>query len=205
MDSTTLLGVVGIGGTLLGTVIGAVGALGAARIASRTQVTTEEQKARRQAYGACATAFLARQDAVFALVKVVREEAARNVIFDPATGAAVEARLQAAEEMRDAVARAVGLVMVEGPYAVSHRAERSARAIEDLFGVLRAWSASIASGRDSEPVPSYHFLALSKMSDVRESLDSFTNACRVVLRPLENRHPLFPARWTRRFSRARQI
>ncbi|MFI6663063.1 hypothetical protein ACIBL8_47175 [Streptomyces sp. NPDC050523] len=53
MDSTTLLGLAGIGGTLLGAVAGAAGTLGSARITSRAQTDTEEQKARRQAYSAC--------------------------------------------------------------------------------------------------------------------------------------------------------
>jgi hypothetical protein len=52
MDSATLLGLAGIGGTLLGTAIGAGGTLGAARVTSRGQAGVEEQKARRQAYSA---------------------------------------------------------------------------------------------------------------------------------------------------------
>ncbi|MFE4861453.1 restriction endonuclease [Streptomyces sp. NPDC056670] len=67
MDSTTLLGLAGIGGTPLGAAAGAAGVLGAARISSRAQAHTEEQKARRQAYSVCATVLLARRDAIAAL------------------------------------------------------------------------------------------------------------------------------------------
>jgi hypothetical protein len=56
VDSTTLLGLVGIAGTLLGTAIGARGATSAARVTSRGQAEVEDQRARRQAYAACSTA-----------------------------------------------------------------------------------------------------------------------------------------------------
>ncbi len=79
MDSTTLLALAGIGGTLLGTAVGAGGALGAARVTSRGQADLEEQKARRQAYSACATALLARRDAAVALLEAFLED-----VFDQA-------------------------------------------------------------------------------------------------------------------------
>ncbi len=69
MDSTTLLSLAGIGGTLLGTLLGAGGTLGAARVTNRGQASVEEQKARRQVYSACATALLARRDAADALLE----------------------------------------------------------------------------------------------------------------------------------------
>jgi hypothetical protein len=68
VDSTTLLGLVGIAGTLLGTAIGARGATSAARVTSRGQAEVEEHQ-------------------------------------------------------RATVARAVGAVVVEGPYQVAAGAE----------------------------------------------------------------------------------
>ncbi|MFE2970548.1 hypothetical protein ACFXKC_44410 [Streptomyces sp. NPDC059340] len=114
MDSTTLLGVVGVGGTLLGTVVGAVGTLGAARITSRTQAAGEEQKARREAYSACATACQVRRDAVAALLDAFDSDG-----FDMGS---VRARIQSIDEQREAVAKAVGAVMIEGPRDVAIRA-----------------------------------------------------------------------------------
>lgn len=86
MDSTTLLGLAGIGGTLLGTVVGAGGTLGSARVTSRRQADVEEQKARRLAYSACATALLARRDTAVALLETFPQDS-----FNPA---AVQALLQ---------------------------------------------------------------------------------------------------------------
>jgi hypothetical protein len=100
MDSTTLLGLAGIVGTLLGTAVGAGGTFGAARVTSRGQADVEEQKARRQAYGACATVLLARRDAAAALLEAFREDS-----FDPAAG---QTLLQNLDAQRDGVARAVG-------------------------------------------------------------------------------------------------
>ena len=93
MDSTTLLGLAGIGGTLLGTAIGAGGTLGSARVTSRGQADVEEQKARRQAYSTCATALLARRDAAVALLEAFPEDS-----FDPI---AVQALLQHLDAQRD--------------------------------------------------------------------------------------------------------
>src|SRR6266542_1344397 len=91
------------------------GALGAARVTSRGQADLEEQKARRQAYSVCATALLARRDAVVALLETFPED-----VFDQA---AAQVQSQNLDEQRAAVARAVGAVAVEGPYAVAHSAE----------------------------------------------------------------------------------
>src|ERR1700722_8112132 len=107
VDSTTLLGLVGIAGTLLGTAIGARGATSAARVTSRGQAEVEEQRARRQAYAACSTALLARRDAAVALLNAFRDDD-----FDLA---AAQARIQDLDDQRAIVARAVGAVVVEGP------------------------------------------------------------------------------------------
>ncbi|MHA4820144.1 hypothetical protein ACXZ65_38000 [Streptomyces aculeolatus] len=185
MDSTTLLGLVGIGGTLFGAVVGAAGALGSARITSKAQVRTEEQKARRQAYSACATALLARRDAMTALLDVFKSDE-----FDEA---AVQSRLREVDEQRDAVARAVGAVAVEGPYQVVHAAEWAAKAVEQLSCRLRDWNTDVAGGRDRNGLlQSQLRYALQDLLDVERMVDGFTEGCRRVLRPSEQDRP---TRW----------
>jgi 7-keto-8-aminopelargonate synthetase-like enzyme len=98
VDSTTLLGVVGIAGTLLGTLAGAGGVLGAARVTSRGQAEVEEQRARRQAYSACSTALLARRDAAITLLNAFSRE-------DDFDLAVARARMQDLDDQRAIVAR----------------------------------------------------------------------------------------------------
>ncbi|MEV0906304.1 hypothetical protein [Streptomyces hokutonensis] len=182
MDSTTLLGLAGIGGTLLGAVVGAAGTLGSARITSRAQATMDEQNARRQAYGACATALLARRDATAALLDLFK-----NDDFDQA---AMQARLQEVDEQRDSVARAVGAVTIKGPYRVAHDAGLAAKAIELLSGRIRDWAGEVSGGRDrDELLGSQLQFAFRDQGDMEEMLDTFTAGCRKVLRPSESDRP----------------
>jgi hypothetical protein len=182
MDSTTLLALAGIGGTLLGTAVGAGGTLGAARVTSRGQADLEEQKARRQAYSACATALLARRDAAVALLETFPED-----VFDQA---AAQAQSQNLDEQRAAAARAVGAVAVEGPYAVAHSAEYAAAAIEVLAGRLRDWVASVGGGQDREElVQSQMRYGREDQRQVQQDVDNFTAECRKVLHPAEGGRP----------------
>jgi hypothetical protein len=141
VDSTTLLGLVGIAGTLLGTAIGARGATSAARVTSRGQAEVEEQRARRQAYAACSTALLALRDAAIALLNAF-------VLDDDSDLTVAQARMQDLDDQRAIVARAVVAVVVEGPYEVTVGAEASMNAVEELAGRLRDWVVSVAGGRD---------------------------------------------------------
>jgi hypothetical protein len=140
VDSTTLLTLVGIVGTVLGTTVGAGCVIGAARVTSRGQAEVEEQRARRQAYGACATVLLARRDAANALLVAF----SHDDDFDPA---AAQARTQDLDDKRVILARAVGAVAVDGPYTVASSAEAAAYAIEELAGRLRDWVTSVAGAR----------------------------------------------------------
>lgn len=174
MDSTTLLGLAGIGGTLLGAVAGAGGAVGSARVTSRGQADVEEQKARRQVYSMCATALLARRDAAVAFLD------AFDGGFDPS--AANSALQNLLEEQRDGVARAVGAVAVEGPDDVALSAEFAARAIEVLAGRLRGWVTVIAAGESREAlVRSQLGYARDDERIVGQAVDDFTAECRKVL------------------------
>jgi len=182
MDSATLLGLAGIGGTILGTAVGAGGTLGAARVTSRGQADVEEQKARRQAYGACATALLARRDAALTLLETFREDS-----YD---SAAARALLENLDGQRDGVARAVGAVAVEGPEEVAYSAQSAAHSIEELTGRLRDWLASIAGGEDRETlIRSQLPYARDDQQIVGADVDRFTAACREVLHPAESRRP----------------
>jgi hypothetical protein len=182
MDSATLLGLAGIGGTLLGTAFGAGGALGSAKVTSRGQAGVEEQKARRQAYSACATALLARRDAAVAFLETFLEDS-----FDPATAQMLLHNLDA---QRDGVARAVGAVAVEGPEGVAATAEYAAQSIEHLVGRLRDWLASIASAEDRETlIRSQLRYARDDQRTGSEDVDRLTSACRKVLHPAENPQP----------------
>lgn len=183
MDPATLLGLAGIGGTLLGAAVGAGGTLGSARVTSRGQADVEEQKARRQVYSACATALLARRDAAVALLETFPEDS-----FDPA---AVQVLLQSLDEQRDGVARAIGAVAVEGPERVAGSAEYAGHCIEQLASRLRDWLASIASGEDRETlIRSQLRYARDDQLIVGEDVDRFTAACRDVLHPAESRRPI---------------
>lgn len=191
MDSATLLGLAGIGGTLLGTAVGAGGTLGSARVSSRGQADMEEQKARRGAYSACATALLARRDAAVAFLETFPEDG-----FDPASAHVL---LQNLDEQRDGVARAVGAVAVEGPEAVADSAEYAAHSIEQLAGRLRDWLASITGGEDRETlVRSQLPYARDDERIVGEDVDRYTAACREVLHPAESRRPKRRRRLARR-------
>lgn len=190
MDSTTLLGLAGIGGTLLGTAIGAFGTLGAAKVTSRGQTDVEEQRARRQAYSACSTALTARRDAAFALLDAFPE--------DGSDLAALHGLLRKLDEQRDGVARAVGAAVVEGPYQVAVSADGGGFAVEVLAGRLRDWVAAVAAGEDREElVRSQLRYGREDQHEVQRSVDDFAAECRKVLHPKEKDG------WT--YKRARRI
>ena len=186
MDSTTLLGLVGVAGTLLGTAIGAGGVLGAARVTSRGQAEVEEQRARRQAYAACSTALLARRDAAIALLESFAYD-------DDFYLAVARARIQDLDDQRAIVARAVGAVVVEGPYTVANSAEYAAGNVEELVGRLRDWVSSVADGQDrKELYLDQGRYGRDDQREVGQMIDRFAENCRKVL------HPAEVERWPRR-------
>lgn len=195
VDPTTLLGLGGIAGTLLGTIAGAGGAIGAARVTRRGQADVEEQRARRQVYGACATVLLARRDAASALLDAFFEDD-----FDLTVA---QDRMRELDEQRDAVARAVGAAAVEGPYSVMSSAEVAASAIEHLASRLRDWVAIVVAGRDerSELVRDQRQYAREDQLEVARLVDDFTTACRTVLHPAESEWPRLSRRRRRRLLR----
>lgn len=75
---------------------------------------------------------LARRDSATALLETFPEYGSDL--------AAAQTLMENLDAKREAVARAVGAVAVEGPDAVAHSAELAAYAIEHLAGRLRDWS-----------------------------------------------------------------
>jgi hypothetical protein len=146
---------------------------------SRGQASVEEQKARRQAYSSCSTTLLARRDAAAALLDTFLEDA-----FDLV---ATQVLLQNLDEQRDGVARAVGAVAVEDPYAVAYSAQIAARAVQAPAGRLRNWVASVAGGRDREQlVDSQMRYGLDHQREVHQRVEDFAAECRKVLHPDES-------------------
>jgi hypothetical protein len=195
VDATTLLALLGIAGTLLGTAIGARGAIGAARVTSRGQAEVEEQKARRQAYALCSTALLSRRDAAVALMEAFRDDD-----FDLA---GAQTRIRDLDNQRGVVAGMVGAVVVEGPYAVADGAQGAAGAVEHLVGRLRDWVGAVAGGEDRQQlVLSQGRYGHDDEREVDQAIDGFAAECRKVLHPAEpERFPLWGRPKRRRLKR----
>ena len=104
--------------------------------------------------------------------------------------------MQDLDDQRAPVARAVGAVAVEGPYAVASSAQGAAYAIEELAGRLRDWVASVAGGDDREElVRSQGRFGRDDQREVVQMVDDFTAECRKVLHPAEvERFPWQPRR-----------
>jgi hypothetical protein len=113
--------------------------------------------------------------------------------------AAVQARLQEVDEQRDAVARGVGAVAIEGPYDVAHDAETAAKAVELLSARLRDWTAEVVGGRDrDELLRSQLWYAHEDQGDMMRTVGHFTAGCRRILRPTERDRPTRRGRLMRR-------
>ena len=177
MDSTTLLGIVGIGGTLLGTFAGAYGAVTAARVSSRGQANVEDQRSRRQAYSACSTALITRRDAATALMDSLREEG-----FGPETA---QILLKDLLDQRSAVMRMVGATVVEGPYPVARLAESAATALQEWVDRLRDW---ITTG-DQDVINDQFRFGREDQQEVTRYIDEFARECRKVLHPQDEGEP----------------
>jgi hypothetical protein len=107
--------------------------------------------------------------------------------------AAVQRQLQEVDGQRDAVARALGAIAIEGPYDVAHDAQLAAKAIELLSGRIRDWVAEVAGGRDRDALlQSQLQFAFRDQGDMEQMLDNFAAGCRRVLRPTERDRP---TRW----------
>lgn len=172
MDSATLLGVVGIGGTVVGALTGTYGALGAARISGKGQARLDEQKARRQAYAACSAALIARRDAARVLMESLREDA-----FEESRVTKVS--LQDLLDQRAHVIGTVGAVAIEGPDAVVALAEAAALGLEEWSERLRIW---IDSGDEGMINDQFRF-GRDDQLEVTDSIERFTRACRKALYP----------------------
>lgn len=165
----------------MSTVAGACGVIGVAQVTRRRQTDVEEQRARRQVYGACATVLLARRrDAASALLEAFFEDDFNLTV--------AQDRMRELDEQRDALARAVGAAAVEGPYSVTTSAKVAATAIKHLASRLLDWVATVVTGRDerSELVREQRQYAFEDQREVGRLIDDFTAACREVLHSMRS-------------------
>ncbi|WP_228183959.1 hypothetical protein [Streptomyces anulatus] len=145
MDSTTLVGLAGIAGTLIGGGLGVAGTLLAARLTTRAADDLATRTARRQIYAACSAALL-----TFAhTTREVTRLLADRVNDQQALLTALE-RLQANQA---AVELAAGAVAVEGPPSVMRKVEKSSRVVANFSLVLEGWASydsetNSSQGRD---------------------------------------------------------
>ncbi|MFH9800481.1 hypothetical protein [Streptomyces virginiae] len=173
MDSQTLLGLAGIGGTLLGSVVGATGALRVARINTLSQADLASRAAQRQVYAVfCATL----------MSHAVRTAALQELLDaqppDPDALSTAGSELVAS---RDAVVTAAAAVAIEGPPALSTRA-RAASSVVRLQGLLL--QTMIDTRTTGQPLTDkYRTDATTAQLAVNEYLDSFTNDCQLLLHP----------------------
>ncbi|CAG6398317.1 hypothetical protein NMG29_39575 [Streptomyces cocklensis] len=178
MDSSTLLGLAGIGGTVVAAGIGMSGGLLQASITRRGTAAAEDHKARRQVYGACATVLLARRDAVAELRELFRAD-----VLDQS---AAEQLLAEIESLRQDAARAIGAVMVEGPKAVGDAAGHAGLNSERAARRYRGWAADIAGGRDLGDLRTSTLdTATQDWQYMNWAVGSFLDECRKVLHPTE--------------------
>lgn len=180
MKTETLLALAGIGATTFTAALALIGAVRQATISSRSAAVAEDQKSRRQAYGACATALTARRNAVTALHQLFLE--------DELDQAAASRLLDEIEALRADVARAVGSVAIEGPEVVAHRADMSGRMINYAADRYREWTAQVAGGR------TLNDLIMDQMQYANDTdiemdvwVEKYLSSCRDVLHPDDRR------------------
>jgi ABC-type histidine transport system ATPase subunit len=99
-------------------------------------------------------------------------------------------RLQELDEQRATVARAVGAVIIEGPYTVAHNAESAAIGVEEVAGRLRAWISDVARGREHMAlVQDQMQYARRDQYEMQAVIERFADECRKVLHPTEIDRP----------------
>ncbi|MFJ6384649.1 hypothetical protein ACIQI7_32165 [Kitasatospora sp. NPDC092039] len=195
MDSTTLIGLVGIGATALGTIVGArTGAAGATRsaqITSQGQVQLANQAARRQLYTDAVTTLMACQATVDSVIALA---ARRTRAADgPDCRDDVQFHLQHAEPALAAFRRHAAAINVEGPHYVARAANTALNASNEIVGRLREW---IDDGRPlREFVPAAIEYAWEDQRTLQESVLGFAAACQHTLHPQESAD-LAPQRWS---------
>ena len=187
MKSETLLALAGIGATTFTAALGLIGTTRQAKITSRSAAAADDQKARRQAYGACATALMARRNAVTALGQLFLE--------DDLDHAAAGRLLAETESLRSDAARAVGAVMIEGPEDVARNAERASDAIEHAADRYKSWITQVAGGRLlTELCADQMQYAGQDQADIEHWIDGYAELCRRALHPGSRARLSWPGR-----------
>ncbi|MEV7401011.1 hypothetical protein AB0N93_11515 [Streptomyces sp. NPDC091267] len=177
MDPTTQLALMGVAGTVLGTLVGAGGAVRAAGISTRGQSTLEDHKSRRAAYNACTTALLVRRDAISALM-----DGMRSGDLDVESA---KVKLQQVQAMRSDVMRTLGAVVVEGPQWPAVTAEGAAKHLDVWLDGLAYWIAEGMPERMRERDQWGNREQDRLLTELE--LERFWTACRQVLHPKEHR------------------
>ncbi|WP_046780826.1 hypothetical protein [Streptomyces yangpuensis] len=173
MDSETLLGLAGIGGTLLGSVVGATGALRVARINTRSQADLASRAAQRQVYAAFCATVMAHTARTAALQELLDAQPP-----DPDALSTTGPELVAS---RDAVVTAAAAVAIEGPPALSTQA-RAASTVVRLQSLLL--QTMINTRTTGQPLTEkYRTDATTAQLTVNKYLDTFTEDCQLLLHP----------------------
>ncbi|MFC8454416.1 hypothetical protein [Kitasatospora sp. NPDC057223] len=173
MDSKTLLGLAGIGGTLLGTVFGAAGTLRVARINAQAQANLASRAAWRQVY----TAFCATM-----LAHTARTSAAQELL--DAQSADPQALRRAGSELaagRDTVRTAAAAVTVEGPPLVSAQAQTASSLVRLQDLLLQSMINTRLAGHPLTGETRAE--ATTAQNAVNQVIDSFTEHCQLLLHP----------------------
>lgn len=178
VNSTTIVALAGIAGTAGAAALGMLGVIRAASINARAQHHVQDQQYRRQAYAACAAAFLARHDAAEVPMHVIRR--------GELPPEALRVRAQELADVHLALMEKVGAVTVEGPRAVAGSAENAAKQLAHWIGRLQSWADSDDPAAVAEDQYQY---ALVDQQYAEEAIERFTAASRRVLHPRDDRRP----------------
>ncbi|MEV6358339.1 hypothetical protein [Streptomyces hydrogenans] len=192
MDSVTLVALIGVGGTVVGSLAGVFGAGRTAKLGARAQSSLEDKKSRRAVYSACATALLVQNDAARRVM---------DLIDDPdANLARVTEKLSQAQAAHDEIGTTVGAVTVEGPIDVAVSASEASNRLRSWLDELES---QLELGVLGHRRPQHQRDELSeRRQDAATSLAMYSGLCRAALHPRENRMRRFAPLKRRRLERA---
>ncbi|MFE4516739.1 hypothetical protein ACFRMQ_21385 [Kitasatospora sp. NPDC056783] len=178
MNSTTLISIAGILGTLLAPVVSGVLAARTARTAGTREDRAEARQARRHAYGALATALVV-------CMGTLRErmEALINTSYDPDDSRHIGRARDLAEPLESqlqAVTDALGAVLIEGPDTVAGIGADAARRLHEWAGRLNDW---IDSEDPDATIRDQLRFGRQDEAETSQSVEAFSAACRRVIHP----------------------
>ncbi|MFI1660453.1 hypothetical protein ACH4ZU_36910 [Streptomyces sp. NPDC020472] len=192
MDSVTLVALIGVGGTVVGSLAGVFGAGRTAKLSARAQSSLEDKRSRRAVYSACATALLVQNDAARRVM---------DLMDDPDVELArVTERLRQAQAAHDEIGSTVGAVTVEGPVDVAVSASEAANRIRRWLDALE-WQLDLGVMGHRRPQEHRDELR-ERRQEAATSLAVYSGLCRAALHPQENRIRRFAPLKRRRLERS---